>query len=434
MSKIPLPIPPSMSSNKGVINKIIANDKPKLDSAPLKVDNIEYEVDEYDLDDAFYRDLDEMSRAPYNDFYYSGWIGDFNLDYCLSLAILEGASDVHITSNSPIRFTILGDVYTKGELTIPDAEVLTTLTREKEFINFIAQGIYDKNLECDASYEIRFGPFKGRRSRVSIGKTFGNDFMVFRIINNEIPKPESLGLNQEQLDLTKLNSGSVLICGTTGSGKTTSLASILRYAQLNLHKKIVTIENPIEYIYPDNGKGFITQRSIPEDTHSYVNGIVSALRQAPDIILMGEARGKEEIDNMLVASETGHLVFTTIHSSNNVSTLSRIRSLYNSDDQKRILESISQNIKVIINQTLVKHISGTRRFAVRETLYLDDFIKKCIREDNFYAIREMQEKNKETMEHTLIKLYKEKEISLETCLEHSPNRHYVEQLLKGLEN
>lgn len=362
-----------------------------------------------------------------NDWVKTGWVGFLNLDLVLSEAVEKKASDIHIVAYQKISFTILGDIVFQ-DYEIPDEDTMTDLV--VGILSNQAMGDYVKDLEYDTSYTIRFGRYSGRRLRVNIGKSFNNDMLTFRIINDEIPKLSDLGLTQEMFDLFRTSSGVILFSGATGSGKSTSLASVLREIQLTEQKKIITIEKPIEYVYPKDGKALIIQRNIPSDCNSFSDGLTSAMRSAPNIILIGEVRNKEEVDELLRASETGHLTLSTIHASNNIVSLNRIRSLFAGDEQRRILSTLGDNLIAIISQTLVKTKDGKQRKAIREILKVDPEIRKLIINDEFLKIRALQENSKSTMEHHLLEEYLSGNITLKTAQEKSPDRVYFDSLLE----
>lgn len=375
---------------------------------------------------------DEFEECPFNEYRYgedwkdSGWVNTFHLDKTLSYAIQEGASDIHIEVDKYICFTILGDIEPRPQFGTLDEDTLYDLVRC--MISHELMGVFVRNLECDTSYKMRFGPYKGSRFRVNIGKSFGANMLTFRVISDEIPSLNSLGIDSEFSNLFNNSTGVVLVCGATGSGKTTSLASIMRNIQLTKKKKIITVEKPVEFIYPPDGKSLIVQRNIPEDCLSFGDGLTSAMRSAPNIIMIGEVRNKEEVDELLRASETGHLSVSTIHTSNNITTLNRIRSLYEGNEQKRIMSTLGDNLRGIINQTLVKSLDGKSRFAVREILKVDFKIRKLIQEDKLSEIRKLQEETKSTMEHKLLECYEMDKCSLEEARDKSPDVSYFDYL------
>lgn len=364
-----------------------------------------------------------------NDFGYSGWISDFNLDLILSYAIEEGASDIHIIGGQVVCFSILGDIKKKEMFPVPDEDIMEDLV--SAILTNVAYNEYIRNLEYDFNYKIKNGPYIGRRFRANLGKSFGVHQITFRTINDSIPTMFELGITKEVYSLFNNNSGVVILAGATGSGKSTTLASIIRNIQMSKKKKIITIEKPIEYVYPEDGQSLIVQREIPEDCLTFGNGLTSAMRSAPDIILIGEVRNRDEVDELLRSAETGHLSLSTIHSSNNVTTLNRIRSLYSGDEQKRILSTLGDTLRGIVNQVLVKTKDGKGRFAIREVLEVNYDIRKLIAEDRISEIREIQEKSESTMEHLLVNSYIQGKCNLEDAREKAPDPLYFDYILKN---
>lgn len=364
-----------------------------------------------------------------NDWIASGWIGNINLDLIISYAIRDGASDIHIIGGQEICFTILGDIIKQPQFAIPDEDEMADLV--SEMLTHLAMSNYVVELEYDTSYTVRFGPYQGRRLRVNIGKSFELNQLTLRIINDKIPELDELGITSDLTQWFENTSGVILICGSTGSGKSTTLASIIRDIQLQKKLKIITIEKPIEYIYPKDGSSLIVQRAIPEDCRSFNNGLTSAMRSAPDVILIGEVRDKDEIDNLLRAAETGHLSLSTMHTSNAVTTLNRIRSQYEGSEQKRILSTLGDNLRGIMNQVLVKSKDGKSRFAVREMLPIDYKLRRLIANDELLKVREWQEENELTMEHELAKVYMNDLCTFEEAKSKAPDQIYFQEILKS---
>lgn len=364
-----------------------------------------------------------------NDWVNSGWTGQLNLDLVLSKAIEDKASDIHIVGNQEIAFTILGDIVKQPRFGIPDEDTMHDVILG--MLSHEANGVFVKDLEYDFSYKIRFGPYKDRRFRVNIGKSFGYNLATFRTINDKIPALEDLGLEKNVTDLFDSSTGVVLFAGATGSGKSTSLASIIRNIQLTKKLKIITVEKPIEYVYPYDGQSYIVQRSIPEDCLDFGFGLTSAMRSAPNIILIGEVRDRHEVDELLRAAETGHLSISTIHASNNVTTLNRIRSLFTGEEQRRILSTLGDTLRGIVNQVLVKTADGKSRLAIREVLKVDFRVRKLIASDNLAEIRRLQEEREETMEHLLLKAVLEGVVKLEDARDKAPDPTYFDEIAQA---
>ena len=210
----------------------------------------------------------------------------------------------------------------------------------------------------------------------------------------------------------------------------TTMASILREIQLTQAKKIITIEKPIEAIFPDDGKALVIQRAIPEDCVDFEIGLTGAMRQNPDYILIGEVRNQSEVSEFLRAAETGHLAMSTIHTVNNVTTLNRIRSLFSGEEQRRILATLGDVLRGIVNQQLVMTKDGAGRFAVREALTIDYKIRRLIAEDNFQAIRDYQEANGKTMEQQLAKAVLADKCTYEEARSKAPDQIYFDHVFE----
>lgn len=372
-------------------------------------------------------EFDEISTT--NIYTTTGWVHNFQLDLILSYAIVKGASDVHIEASQPIAFTILGDIYFQNLLPVPDGQTLDTFVID-QYMSSEESSIFVVNLEYDKNYTIKRGKFQGKRCRLNVGKSAGHCMMTLRLISDDIPSMQSLGITDDLYKLFLAPSGVTLVCGSTGSGKSTTLASVVREIQLTKRKKIITAEKPVEYIYPHDGKSLIVQRDIPSDCKSFMNGLTSAMRSAIDFILIGEVRNKEEVEELLRASETGHMALSTIHTNNNKATLDRILSLFPGDESKRICDTLATHLRAIINQVLVKSKDGKSRFAIREVLRVDFSMRHLIREGNFEEIRKLQEESKSTMEHMLLAAYREDKITLEEAREKAPDITYFDYLYK----
>ena len=336
----------------------------------------------------------------------TGWIYNLNLDLVLSYAIEMGASDIHIQGNDPICFTIRKDIVKIYDFPIPDGYLMNEMTQH--VLTSVQLANYNNKYDLDFSYTIKHGKYAGRRFRANIGRSFDVDFFVFRTINDEIPHPYELGITDQLIEWVKKPNGVWMVGGATGSGKSTTLASLLHYIQLNYPKKVITIEKPIEYVYPSNqGKALIIQREVGEgqDTLEFSNGLTAAMRENPDIILIGEVRNNEEVSELIRAAETGHLAITTIHTNSVPTTLNRIFSLFPPEDQNRIRSTLADTLKGLMNQTLVRTKDSKGMFAVREILEIDDNIRRMIINNDVAGIRDFMIKEELTMEHQLLDAY-----------------------------
>lgn len=341
------------------------------------------------------------SFALENEFDDEDELRGFRLDEVIAKAIEVGASDIHITPDDEVAFTVLSDVRRVRDFGV----IVPNVTRrlQLDIISHVLEQDFVQDMELDTSYVVRTGPAKGRRLRLSIGKTFGDIFLQFRIITDTIPTPEDLGVTGPLLEWFSLPRGAVMLNGSTGTGKSTTLSSLLKQVQLTQPKKIITIEKPIEFVYGKEGKALVVQREVGKDARSFAGALKSALRQAPNIIMVGEVRDREEVDEFLRAAETGHLAISTMHSDSAPATINRIMSLYDGDEQKRILGTLSDVAQGFANQILVKTPDKKSRFAIREVLPVDEEVAKLILHGDVSGLKDYQMNHKITMDHELAK-------------------------------
>lgn len=367
----------------------------------------------YDLDSDDY-DVDELAG--------------FRIDTVIERAIDAGASDIHLSADTEVAFTVRGDIVRVPEFgLIPPMIVQRVYTK---ITSNVSQSYFAENFELDTSYVVKTGRYAGRRLRLSVGRSFSNIFMVFRVISDVIPSPDDLGVSPVVQGWAELPSGLVLICGPTGTGKTTTFASLIRKIQLERAQKIITVEKPIEYIYGDVGKAFVTQREIGPDARSFDDALTSAVRQHPDVIMVGEVRDRLEFDTLLRASETGHLALSTMHTNSPSATITRIKSLYDGDEQLRVLGSLGSNLRGIANQVLLKSVDGRSQFAVQSVLNVDDEVSVLIGEGDAAGIEQYMRSRGLTMEHELIKAFRSGKCTLAEARSKSSNPIWFDKLLK----
>jgi twitching motility protein PilT len=394
-----------------------------------------------DLDDDIPEPLEETADERMNALIASGggtadvddYEGRFiDLDKVIGVAIEAGASDIHLNADDEIAFTILGDIHRYSEFGVLDSDM--TVKLQQTIISNVLEQAFVEDLELDTSYIVRTGKYKGRRLRLSVGKEAGNVFMVFRIITNKMPTPEEIGIPTIVQNWFKLPAGLLLVNGPTGSGKSTSLSSLMQVIQYSKRKNIITLERPVEFKYGNNNPGQLAlfkQREVGRDTRSFKNGLVSAMRQAPNIILVGEVRFKEEIDELLTAAETGHLAISTLHTTSCPATINRIRSMYEGDDQRRVLATLSDNLRGMMTQALVMAADGESRVAVFEVLQINAELKHYVLEGNVQAIRDYMEKNGITMEHELVKAVHAGKVRVEDARGKAPDPLYFDELYES---
>lgn len=366
-----------------------------------------------------------------NYFHTTGWVGNLHLDKILTDAVIQGVSDVHITANQVISFTRNGEIIRCNEYPIPSQDVMHELIHEA-LLNKQAQSVFNTELDYDGSYTIQHGPLAKigeQRTRINVGRSFGNYFIVFRIINNYIPSIEDLKVEKEIVDWSHYPNGLFLLCGPTGTGKSTTLASVIRNLQNTTKKKIITIEKPIEYIYPDDAPSLVVQREVGNDTLGFYEGLTSAMRQNPDVILLGEVRNTEEVRELLRAAETGHLAISTMHTNSVATTINRIQNLFVGEEQRRIMSTLSDTLRGIGNQVLVKN-NNDGRFAVRELLTINEEVRDLILQGDIKGIRKYQMDREATMEHKLAKAVREGKCLASEAIKHASDPMLFNSLLE----
>jgi twitching motility protein PilT len=274
---------------------------------------------------------------------------------------------------------------------------------------------YEEFLETDFSFEI---PGLAR-FRVNVFNQNRGCAAVFRTIPSEVLTMEDLGMGKTFKDQCNYNNGLVLVTGPTGSGKSTSLAAMIDYINLNRYQHILTIEDPIEFVH-ENKKCLINQREVHRDTHGFSNALRSALREDPDVILVGEMRDIETIRLALTAAETGHLVFATLHTNSAAKTIDRVVDVFPAGEKEMIRSMLSESLNAVISQTLCKRIGGGR-IAAWEIMLGTPAIRNLIRENKvaqmYSAIQTGQSAGMMTMDQCLMDLVNKRLVSRETARE-----------------
>ena len=292
------------------------------------------------------------------------------IDDLLIRARKMGASDVHVTVGIPPKCRVNGELVTlmEGRILPADSKALV-----EQMIPGRLVERFNREGEVDFSYAI-----KGvGRFRVNIFKQRGTMSFVIRLVNTEIPSPESLGLPQSVLELVKKKRGLILVTGPTGSGKSTTLASLIHVINQTQNKHIITLEDPIEYLH-SHEKSIVNQREVGIDTQSYAGALRAALREDPDIILVGEMRDLDTIATAVTAAETGHLVLSTLHTIGAVPTIERIIDVFPMNQQAQIRLQLATLLEAIISQQLLPTADRNGRVAAFEIMYANSAVRNLI--------------------------------------------------------
>ncbi len=347
----------------------------------------------------------------------------------LSLAVENGASDIHIKSHKPAFLRLSGHLESVEMESISPEDV-------REFIEqSVPEQFYDdwnKNRQVDYSYRVEgVGRF-----RVSGFLQRGLPSVVMRHVSDHPPTFKSLNIDGETLKkLCAEKDGIIILCGATGSGKSSTLAAMINHINHTYDKHIVTLEDPIEFTYTDF-KSIINQREIGIDCPSFAAGMRSVLRQDPDVILVGEMRDRDTFETALQAAETGHLVFATLHASNAQQAIQRLFEFFPEARRLALQRQIAGALRATITQKLIPALEGGGRYPVSESFILDSLARKTIMEGKFEKIEAVIEANEDngskTFNQDLFRLVKDGNVSKDDALRFSPNPRQLEMNLKGI--
>ena len=344
-----------------------------------------------------------------------------NVKPLFKLMVEKNASDLFFAPFAPAKIKIEGKIMPVNKLEMTPKMVKQAAI---ELMNDDQLEQFTRELEIDfAISEPGLGRF-----RVNVFHQRGNVAMVLRYITNEVPKLEDLGMPEQIKDLVMLRRGLILMVGATGAGKSTTLAAMVNYRNEKTSSHIITIEDPIEFLHP-NKQSIINQREIGLDTKSYANALKSAVRAAPDVILIGEIRDRESMQSALNMSGTGHLVLATVHSNNAAETLDRIINLYPHDHHAQVFMDLAHYLRAILSQRLVRARNGKRVAAV-ELLLNTPHIKDLILKGDISAVKEAHkesgEQGMQNFDDALLNLYKAGTITLEEAMSHADSRSNLE--------
>ncbi len=322
-----------------------------------------------------------------------------DIDSLLMFTVKNGASDLHLSAGEQPRVRIDGDI---RKVNVPVMDHKQVHGMVYDIMNDRQRKEYEDNLEVDFSFELR----GQARFRVNAFNQNRGASAVFRTIPNKVLTLEQLDAPNVFKDLCDYPNGIVLVTGPTGSGKSTTLAAMVDYINDNRSDHILTIEDPIEFVH-ESKKCLLNQREVHRDTHSFSAALRSALREGPDVVLVGELRDLETIRLALTAAETGHLVFGTLHTSSAAKTIDRIIDVFPSAEKDMVRAMLSESLRAVISQTLLKKISGGR-VAAHEIMLGTPAIRNLIRENKiaqmYSSIQTGQGQGMQTLDQNLKQL------------------------------
>jgi twitching motility protein PilT len=336
-------------------------------------------------------------------------------------------SDLHITANSPPRLRLHGELKPLEDL--PPLDPAATKQLAYSVLTEAQKHRFEEKLELDFSFGIK----NVARFRGNIFNQRGTVSAVFRMIPYEIKTFEQLGLPPVLRKLCQKPRGLVLVTGPTGSGKSTTLSSMLDLINQTRYEHMITVEDPIEFVH-HHKRCLVNQREVQADTHSFANALRAALREDPDVVLIGEMRDLETIESALRIAETGHLTFGTLHTNSAASTINRIVDVFPSHQQSQIRAQLSLVLEGIMCQSLLPRADGKGRVMAMEILIPNPAIRNLIREDKVHQIYSAMQSGQEkfgmqTFNQALLTFYQKGLITLETAVGRSSNPEELESMI-----
>lgn len=354
-------------------------------------------------------------------------MGNFNCKGFLTQAVKLGASDIHLhVGERPV-------LRKDGKMVKIDMPFLDDEDMEKAISMLLPSHTMEKikeKTDLDFSYEL-----SGiSRFRVNLSRQLGHFALVLRVISFDIRQVSELNLPRVIQKFADYNNGLILVTGPTGSGKSTTLASLIEHINIKYAKHIISVEDPIEYMF-SNKLSIISQRQVELDTPSFYSGVKYALRQDPDVILIGEIRDVETAQAALKAAETGHLVLSSLHTNDAAQTINRIINLFDTQDRDLVRDQLANSLRGVIAQKLVKVAEGSGRRPIVEVMISTPTVKDYILKNNLDEIYNLMRTGSEgmvTMNASLFKLVKEGFVSSDVAMEFSDNKNEFSQMLRGV--
>ncbi len=345
------------------------------------------------------------------------------IEEILTAAKEAGASDVHLTVGIPPKMRVNGNLVT---MDFPKMLPADTLDVVLSIMTESQRDRYEEKGEYDMSYAVP----NVARYRVNVFKQRGSAALAFRVVSTEIPSPEKLGVPESVIELYQRKRGLILVTGPTGSGKSTTLAAIIDKVNSNRDAHIITLEDPIEYLH-QHKMSMVNQREIGLDSENYANALRAALREDPDVILVGEMRDFETISVAITAAETGHLVLSTLHTIGAASTVDRVIDVFPPHQQQQIRVQLSNVLEAVISQQLIPTSDGRGRCAAFEVMHANHAVRNLIREGKSHQLQSIMQTNRKigmiTMDDAILQLYYDGKIDRELAIQFAQDVDGMEQ-------
>lgn len=338
------------------------------------------------------------------------------IEEILKTAKAAGASDVHITVGIPPKMRVNGKLIELEGYSrmLPD----DTQSVADEIMSVKQKEL----LEANGQHDMSFSVMGLGRFRLNVFKQRGSIAMAIRLVATEIPDAETLGIPQSVINLYQRQRGLVLVTGPTGSGKSTTLASIIDKINDNREAHVITLEDPIEFLYQHN-KCIVNQREVGLDSNSYANALRAALREDPDVILVGEMRDLETISTAITAAETGHLVLSTLHTIGAASTVDRIIDVFPPHQQQQIRIQLANVLEAVISQQLIPTTDESARIAAFEVMHVNSAVRNMIREGKTHQLITIMQTNRKqgmvTMDDAIVELCKSGRITRDMAVHYA---------------
>ena len=336
------------------------------------------------------------------------------IEEILQLAKEKKASDIHLAPGSPVMLRIDGQLLPQTQIRLKPNEV-------EQILQPMISEAQKQRLKEDGELDFAFSIPNYSRVRANVFRQRGTYTAALRILTYDVPKPETLGLPPAVVNFTNLKRGLILVTGATGSGKSTTLASLIDIIAERDAKNIITLEDPIEYLHT-NKRAIVRQREVGDDTKSYADALRAALRQDPDVILVGEMRDLETISTAITAAETGHLVFSTLHTNNTSEAIDRMIDVFPPHQQQQIRVQLSTVLEGVVAQQLLPKIDGGR-IAAFEVLIANSAIRNLIREGKAFQIPSILQTSKrdgmQTMDDCIMNIFQHGLIAQRTAVDYA---------------